>query len=340
MFSMWMNNLILIIQDNEIKIKRGVVMGCFLSPTLFNLYYSLVFIKNNFQNLDLLAYADDTTLICNTKELKNKYLLFKEKIEKNFLELNEHKTVILVNTDAIDEETKNFFSKRNIKITKEERLLGARISIMKDGIKSNNKIDPKIYGYVKELVKLPFKLRRRIFESKIHASANFDMICNLALGHSTDVARIIWNRAFRYTPSYLDVLTINKSILKMILAATKIKLYMKNQMEEKGKKKLIKIMNSFNRNSTKNKRDRVFNYKTINWEGIKWKSLEQEETEYQFKERYKRNVKLIFKKLEKAYIDCSSKNHDKEMLELYNLEICNKYECLLVFISNKMDGGF
>ena len=72
------------------QIRKGVCQGCILSPCLFNLYAVYIMrkagldeaqagIKIAVRNIDNLRYADDTTLMAESEELKN--LLMKVKGE-------------------------------------------------------------------------------------------------------------------------------------------------------------------------------------------------------------------------------------------------------------------
>ena len=76
-----------------LKIKKGVWRGGLLSPCLFNLYsehitrndglYELqVEIKIGGRNINNLRYADDTTLMAESKELKNLLMRVKEESKK------------------------------------------------------------------------------------------------------------------------------------------------------------------------------------------------------------------------------------------------------------------
>ena len=86
-------------------IGKGVRQGCILSPCLFNLYAEYILrnagleeaqagIKIAGRNINNLRYADDTTLMAESKE-ELKSLLMKEKSEKVGLKLNIQKTKIM-----------------------------------------------------------------------------------------------------------------------------------------------------------------------------------------------------------------------------------------------------
>ena len=87
------------------QIGKGVCQGCVFSPCLFNLYAEYIMrkarldeaqarIKTAGRNINNLRYADDTTLMAESKgELKS--LLMKEEHEKAGLKLNIQKTKIM-----------------------------------------------------------------------------------------------------------------------------------------------------------------------------------------------------------------------------------------------------
>jgi len=75
-------------------IGKGVLQGCILSPCLFNLHADYIMrnagldeaqtgIKIAGRNISNLRYADDTTLMAESEELKS--LLMKEESEKSWL---------------------------------------------------------------------------------------------------------------------------------------------------------------------------------------------------------------------------------------------------------------
>ena len=88
------------------QIRKGVHQGCILSPCLFNFYaeYSTrntgldeaqAGIKIAGRNINNLSYADDTTLMAESEELKSLLMKVKEQNEKVGLKLNIQKTKIM-----------------------------------------------------------------------------------------------------------------------------------------------------------------------------------------------------------------------------------------------------
>ena len=86
------------------KIQKGVCQGCILSLCLFNLYAVYIIwnaalddsqagIKISRRNISNLRYADDTTLMAESKEeLKSFLMKVKEETENAGLKLNIQKT--------------------------------------------------------------------------------------------------------------------------------------------------------------------------------------------------------------------------------------------------------
>ena len=81
------------------QIGTGVRQGCILSPCLFNFYAEYIMrnaglkeaqagIKIAGRNINNLRYAEDTTLVVESKELKSLLIKVKEKSEKVGLKLN------------------------------------------------------------------------------------------------------------------------------------------------------------------------------------------------------------------------------------------------------------
>ena len=89
------------------QIGKGVRQGCILSPCLFNFYVDYIMrntglkeaqagIKMARRNMNNLRYADDITLMAESKEvLKSLLMKVKEEIEKVGLKLNIQKTKIM-----------------------------------------------------------------------------------------------------------------------------------------------------------------------------------------------------------------------------------------------------
>ena len=94
-------------QMNWFKIGKGVCQGCILSPCLFNLYAEYIMRNTGLQeaqagikiagrNINILRYADDTTLMVESKEeLKSLLMKVKEESEKVGLKLNIQKTKLV-----------------------------------------------------------------------------------------------------------------------------------------------------------------------------------------------------------------------------------------------------
>ena len=85
------------------QIGKGVCQGCILSPCLFNLYAEYIMrnsgldeaqaeIKIAGRNINNLRYADDSTLMAESKELKSLLMKLKEESESVGFKLNIQKT--------------------------------------------------------------------------------------------------------------------------------------------------------------------------------------------------------------------------------------------------------
>ena len=88
------------------QIGKGVHQGCILSPCLFNLCVEYIMrnarldkaqagIKISRKNINNLRYADDTTLMAESEELKSLLMKVKEESKKAGLKLNIQKTKIM-----------------------------------------------------------------------------------------------------------------------------------------------------------------------------------------------------------------------------------------------------
>ena len=92
------------------QIGKGVHQGCVLSPCLFNFYAEYIMqnagldeaqagIKIAKRNINNFKYADDTTLMAESKEeLKSLLMKVKEEREKAGLKLNIQKTKIMASS--------------------------------------------------------------------------------------------------------------------------------------------------------------------------------------------------------------------------------------------------
>ena len=94
------------------QIGKGVHQGCMLSPCLFNFYAEYIMrnsvlaeaqaeIKIAGRIINNLRYADDTTLMAESKELKSFLMKVKEESEKTGLKLSIQKTKIMASGPII-----------------------------------------------------------------------------------------------------------------------------------------------------------------------------------------------------------------------------------------------
>ena len=94
------------------QIGKGVRQGCILSPCLFNFYSEYIMrnavveeaqaaIKFARRNINNLRYADDTTLMTESEELKSLLMKVKEESEKVGLKLNIQKIKIMASGPII-----------------------------------------------------------------------------------------------------------------------------------------------------------------------------------------------------------------------------------------------
>ena len=92
---------------DRFQIGKGIRQGCIPSPCLFNLYAEYIIrnarldetqagIKIAGRNISNFRYADDTTLMAESEELKSLLIKGKKENEKAGLKLNIQKTKIMV----------------------------------------------------------------------------------------------------------------------------------------------------------------------------------------------------------------------------------------------------
>ena len=154
------------------QIGKGVHQGCILSPCLFNLYAEYIVrnagldeaqagIKIAGRNINNLRYADDTTLMAESKELKSLLMKVKEESEKVGLKLNVQKTKIMASgpitswqRDGETVETVADFVFLDPKITadgncsheiKRRLLLGCKVMTNLDSILKSRDIATKVH---------------------------------------------------------------------------------------------------------------------------------------------------------------------------------------------------
>ena len=158
------------------QIGKGVRQGCILSPCLFNLYAEYIMrnagldeeqlgIKTAGRNINNLRYADDITLMAESKEeLKSLLMKVKEESEKVGLKLNIQKMKIMASDHFMrnNEETVSDFILGDSKITadgdcspeiKRCLLLGRKVMTSLDSIlKSRDVTLPAKFHLVKAMI--------------------------------------------------------------------------------------------------------------------------------------------------------------------------------------------
>ena len=163
-----------------VQTRKGVHQGCILSPCLFNLYAEYIMrnaelkeiqagIKIARRNINNLRYADDTTLMAESEELKSLLMKVKEDSEEVGLKLNIQKTKIMASgpitswqIDGVTVETVTDFIFLGSKITvdgdcsheiKRHLLLGGKVMNNLDSIlKSRDITLPTNVHLVKAMV--------------------------------------------------------------------------------------------------------------------------------------------------------------------------------------------
>ena len=94
------------------QIGKGVRQGCILSPCLFNLHAECIMKNTGLdevqarieiagRNINNLSYADETTLMAESEELKSLLIKVKTESEKVGLKLNIQKTKIMASNPII-----------------------------------------------------------------------------------------------------------------------------------------------------------------------------------------------------------------------------------------------
>ena len=161
------------------QIGKGVCQGCILSPCLLNLYAECItrnagldeaqaVIKIAGRNINNLRYADDTTLMAESEELKSLLVKVKEVSEKVGLKLNIRKTKIMAfgpiiswQVDGETVETVTDFILGSSKITadgdcsheiKRCLLLGRKVMTNLDNLDNDLRTSKKYHFDYKDLV--------------------------------------------------------------------------------------------------------------------------------------------------------------------------------------------
>ena len=119
------------------KIEEGVRQGCLLLPCLFNLYPEKIMrnvgldelqfgIKIGGRNINNLRYADNTTLMAESKEELNSFLMsVKEESERASLKLNSKKTKIMPSGPITSWQTEG----ERVEIVTDFLFLGSKITV-------------------------------------------------------------------------------------------------------------------------------------------------------------------------------------------------------------------
>ena len=123
------------------QIGKGLCQGCILSLCLFNLYAEYIMrnagleeaqagIKIAGRNINNLRYADDTTLMAKSEELKNLLMKVKVESEKVGLKLNIQKMKIMASSPITS--WKNLFWGEIIETVTDFIFLGSKITVSTD----------------------------------------------------------------------------------------------------------------------------------------------------------------------------------------------------------------
>ena len=100
------------VTTNWFQIGKGVCQGYIMSPCLFNLYAEYIMrnagldetqavIKIAEKNINNLKYADDTTPMTESEELKSLLMKLKEESKKVGLKFNTEKTKIMASSPSL-----------------------------------------------------------------------------------------------------------------------------------------------------------------------------------------------------------------------------------------------
>ena len=119
------------------RTEKGVGQGCLLSPCLFNLYAENIMRNDEVQagtkigptNVNNLRYADDTTLMAESREeLKNLLKRVKEDSEKSSLKLNIKNTKIMASSPITSWQIEG----EKVEVVTDFLFLGSKITVEGD----------------------------------------------------------------------------------------------------------------------------------------------------------------------------------------------------------------
>ena len=120
-----------------LRTEKGVGQGCLLSPCLFNLYAENIMRNDEVQagtkigptNVNNLRYADDTTLMAESREeLKNLLKRVKEESEKSSLKLNIKNTKIMASSPITSWQIEG----EKVEVVTDFLFLGSKITVEGD----------------------------------------------------------------------------------------------------------------------------------------------------------------------------------------------------------------